>query len=228
MNKYFDTLAQALKRYHVDVSEFHADTIMCAWTSDDPQKLDRRNAALASLALVDAVNQFNAQTQDATLSARVGLEEGQFYLGHTGGGGRMGYSILGDCANTAARLESLNKQLGTRILATEPVVQTSSDLVLRPLGQFVLVGKTEPVPVVEIMARADSADSGLAGLGERFAEALEAFGRLEWTNATRLFQALTENYPDDGPSRFFLARCRQYETQPPTNDDPSTIRLDKK
>jgi hypothetical protein len=56
----------------VNVAEFHADTIMWAWTSDDPQHLDPRNAALASLAVVDAVTQFNARTQDASLSARAG------------------------------------------------------------------------------------------------------------------------------------------------------------
>ena len=43
MNEYFDALAQALKRHDVDVMEFRADMIMCAWiapnrsTDDLPQ-----------------------------------------------------------------------------------------------------------------------------------------------------------------------------------------------
>ena len=108
------------------------------------------------------------------------------------------------------------------------MVKTSSDLLLRPFGRFVLVGKTEAVPVVEILARTDSAESGLAGLCERFAEPLEAFRGLEWTHAARVLEALIEDYPEDGPSRFLLARCRHYQTQPPTDDDPSAICLNKK
>ena len=43
MNAYFDALATALKRHGVDVTEFHADTIMCVWLAGE--RRDRQAAS---------------------------------------------------------------------------------------------------------------------------------------------------------------------------------------
>lgn len=228
MNAYFDTLAKALNLHHVDVTEFHADTIMCAWTAERPEQLDRHSALLAGLALLDAVSLFKKSLDGIELYARVGLDEGRFYLGHTGGGGRFGYSILGDCANTAARLESLNKHLGTHILASQSVVKDCDDLLLRPLGRFVLVGKATPLPVVEIMAEQSKAAPSQVQLCARFAEALALFGREQWDEAGQAFAALLADYPDDGPARFYLARCQSYVTQAPPVAEPAVIYMNAK
>jgi adenylate cyclase len=228
MNSYFDALASALKRYHVDVTEFHADTIMCAWTAASAETLDRSQAPLAALAMLDAVDQFNAETEGVNLYGRVGMEEGQFYLGHTGGGGRLGYSILGDCANTAARLESLNKHLGTHVLASHAVVGGADNLLLRPVGQFVLVGKAEPISVLEVLGERDKASASVNQLCTRFAEAFNAFQSQQWASAATLFEAILKDYPGDGPSRFYLSRCREYEKQVPEVEDPSVVYMNAK
>lgn len=228
MNSYFDALAKALKQHHVDVNEFHADTIMSAWTADNPQTLERCHAPRAALSVVEAVTQFNQETNGVNLYARVGLDEGSFYLGHTGGGGRMGFSILGDCANTAARLESLNKYLNTHILASGPVVADDCDLLLRPVGRFVLKGKTEATPVIEVIAERSRATKSQIELCRRFAEAMYEFEQQQWGDATRLFEAVLVDFPDDGPSRFLLDLCRQYAIKEPTGEDRSAILMDAK
>jgi adenylate cyclase len=156
------------------------------------------------------------------------LEEGQFYLGHTGGGGRMGYSILGDCANTAARLESLNKHLGTHVLASQAVVASADNLLLRPLGRFVLVGKAAPIPVMEVIAQRDKASEAQIALCARFAEAFDLFQQQQWAQAASSFEALLTEHPADGPSRFYLARCRSYQEQAPRHDDATAIHMDAK
>lgn len=225
MNSYFDTLAQALKGHKVDVTEFHADSIMCAWIAKQAGVRSRYNAAHAGLAVIDAINLFNEQAENVNLNARVGLDEGQFYLGHTGGGGRFGYSILGDCANTAARLESLNKQLGTHILATQPVVETATDLLVRPLGDFILFGKKDLTTIVEIVAWKTTANADQVTLCERFAEALDFFEQHQWAEAADHFEAILRDYPEDGPSRFYLTRCRYYQAEPPSLENPCQIRM---
>lgn len=228
MNAYFETLARALKQHHVDVTEFHADTVMCAWTAADAATLQRRNALLAALAVVRAVAGFNAARPGLGLNARVGLDEGHFFLGHTGGGGRMGYSILGDCANTAARLEGLNKILGTHVLASEAAVAGAGDLLLRPLGRFLLLGKDGPTAVVEAMAEPDTATSAQREVCRRFAQALEAFHGQQWARALELFDRLSLDHPDDGPSRFYADRCRTWGNRPPQAGDPTIIVMTSK
>lgn len=228
MNAYFDALAAALKRYHVDVTEFHADTIMCAWTAASPEALDRRQAPLAALAVLDAVQQFKARLDGINLYARVGLEEGQFYLGHTGGGGRLGYSILGDCANTAARLESLNKHLGTHVLASQAVIAHADHILSRSVGRFVLVGKSTPMPVAEVIAEREKASDSQVQLCARFAEALDTFQQLQWMQAAVYFEAILKDHPTDGPSRFYLARCHDYQRLAPQVEDAAAIYMDTK
>jgi adenylate cyclase len=232
MNDYFDSLAAPLKQHAVDVTEFHADSIMCAWIEPEDTDgsasagmADRQQAVLAALDVVDAVQMFLESHIGFQLNARVGLETGRFFLGHTGGGGRLAFSILGDCANTASRLEGLNKYLGTQILATGPVVEGLDDILLRPVGRFQFVGKADVRPVVEVLGK-------LSGLGEAkhrlcadFAEALSLFYARQWANAAALLDAILRDHPDDGPSTFYLERCRRYQAEAPDPDDVTVIRM---
>jgi adenylate cyclase len=229
MNAYFDALSHSLKRHAVDVTEFHADTIMCAWTAPEAKVEVRRNAALAGIDVIQAIHDFSEQHGSLRLHPRIGLQDGPIYLGHTGGGGRLAYSILGDAANTAARLESFNRQLGTHMLAAATVVQDFDDLLLfRPLGSFQFVGKSDATPIVEILARKQMASPDQLALCQRFSGALEAFCAQRWGDAAALFETIIEGFSDDGPSRFYLRHCQQYAADGPGDGDPTVFRLDTK
>ncbi|HEY9193648.1 MAG TPA: adenylate/guanylate cyclase domain-containing protein, partial [Methyloversatilis sp.] len=204
LNDYFDTLARALKRQQVDVTEFRADAIMCAWTADSPDMMVRRRAVLAALEAADAIGTFKARHPMLKASLRVGLEAGHFYVGHAGGGGHFVFSIVGDTANTASRIEGLNKHVGTQILATGAVVAGLDGFQLRPLGDFQFVGKTVGIPIFEIMGLSGDASETQRRLLERFADALAVFQSADWASAATLFEALLGDYPDDGPTRFYL------------------------
>lgn len=227
MNAYFDAMAQPLKQHGVDVTEFHADTIMCAWTRNQEQPSARREVILGAIGVLDAMTAFN-EAEDVQLSARIGLQDGNFYLGHTGGGGRMAYSILGDPANTASRLEGLNKFTGTQILAARSVVDGVEGILIRPLGSFQVVGKAEGLPVCQVVATMDKATPEQVRLCGAFAPALLAFREHRWEEASRLFEALSADYPDDGPIRMYIDIMRNYEVNGFPEIDPSVIRMTSK
>ena len=228
MNTYFDSVAEALKQHDVDVTEFHADTIMCAWLSTDTDEAThRRHAALASLAVRTSIDEFNRKT-DSHLYARIGLETGPIYIGHTGGGGHFAYSILGDCANTAARLESLNKDLSTHLLTTQDVVDGLDDVLVRRLGYFRVVGKAEPIAVVEILGARERADDAQRTLCERFGTALDLFQARDWQSAALAFKAITAEYPEDGPTFFYLDLCNRYTSDMALPDEPEVIQMTHK
>ncbi len=228
MNEYFDALAQALKRHAVDVTEFHADTIMCAWTGPERSPAVCRKAALAAIEVSEVIERFAREHGAMRLNPRIGLQDGHFYLGHTGGGGRLAYSILGDTANTAARLESLNRHLGTHVLAAESVVPDTDGILVRPLGLFRLMGKADPTSVVEILGKRSAAAAEQLDLCVRFADALAAFRTEQWATAAGLFEEILERFTNDGPSRFYLARCRKYAAETPANDEPTVIQMEDK
>ena len=65
---------------------------------------------------------------------RVGLAEGEIVMGNLAAGDRFSFGAVGEPLNVATRLEQLNKQLGTRVLATRGVVDGLADLRLRAIG----------------------------------------------------------------------------------------------
>lgn len=227
MNAYFDAMAQPLKQNGVDVTEFHADTIMCAWTRDQKSPAARRHVILGAIGVLDAMDAFN-EAEQVDLDARIGLQDGNFYLGHTGGGGRMAYSILGDPANTAARLEGLNKFTGTQILAADTVVEGVEDMLMRPIGSFQLVGKAEGHPVYEILTTIDKATPEQKELCESFPAAVEAFRTGQWDDAKARFEDILGRHPGDGPSTMYIDILRGYAENGPPEENPGTIKMTTK
>jgi adenylate cyclase len=228
MNAYFDALAQALKRHDVDVMEFRADMIMCAWVAPVRSPAICHKGMRAAIEVRDIITRFAEQHGSRHFKPRVGLHDGDVYVGHTGGGGRFLYSIVGDAANTAARLESLNKHLGTQVLAAESVARDADEILARPLGAFRLRGKVEPTSVFEILGRRDSVTSKHLDRCAQFAEGLAAFQRKDWATAAALFESMTKRFVEDGPSRYYWLRCQKYAGEPPPDDWPAVIHMEEK
>ena len=228
LNDYFDTLAAPLKRHGVHVTEFRADAIMCAWTAEQAESEPRRKALLAALEAGEAIKVFKERHNMPGARLRIGLEAGWVYVGHAGGGGRFVYSIVGDSANTASRVEGLNKHVGTEILATGAVVEGFENLLSRYLGDFQFVGKTEGIPIYHVIAKREHATHEQFHLCEMFDDAMAAYRNADWVEATRRLEQLLAVYPDDGPSTFFLQRSRQFSEQPELQEDPKLVRMEAK
>jgi adenylate cyclase len=111
---------------------------------------------------------------------------------------------IGDIANTASLVEQLNERLGTHLLATEEVVSGLDDILVRPLGDFLLTGKRSSVSVVEILSAGENPTMAQLSLRARFQSAIEAFREERWEEAESSFQDILRDYPDDGPARFYL------------------------
>ena len=139
------------------------------------------------------------------------------------------YSIVGDSANTASRIEGLNKHVGTQLLATRSVTAGfGEDLLLRDIGRFRFVGKTDALPIVEILSHRDDASQAMIELCERFAEALDRFERAEWSDAAKRFKAILGRSPQDGPSGFYLDLCNRYLRGQAPAEDPGIVSMTAK
>ncbi len=228
LNSYFDAIAKPINDRKADVVEFRADGMMCAWTAPQPQAEVRTRACEAAIGARDAAAAFAAKVAPRPLGVRLGLHDGEVFVGHSGGGGRFVYGIVGDIANTASRIEGLNRYLGTRLLASAGVVRDLDHLRVRPVGQFILKGKHEPLSIVEIVGRRDTVSVQTETLCRRFAVALQAFSAGNAEAAQVLFAALLRDYPADGPSRFYLNRLLGEEGGRADQEAPMIIRMGTK
>lgn len=230
LNQYFDAMAAPLHDNGVDVTEFRADAIMCAWTGskDDPDvRLKPIKAALDSRLAIERFKESNPLLRSGGL--RVGLEAGDVYVGHAGGGGHFAYSIVGDAANTASRLEGLNKHLGTTIITSSEVVMGHEDgLALRHMGKFQLKGKADALSVVEIISDKNNASAANWQLIELFNNGLEQFKLGRWPAAKSTFEELIRIFPDDLASRLYADLCRKYMAASRLPEFPDIVIMDSK
>jgi len=228
IRQYYETIFGPVKRYGGVVSNVVADSMLALWVSAVPDELQRKNACLAALDLAEAVQTFNRSSDDVKISTRVGLNFGRFLLGNIGAIDHYEYRPIGDIVNTTARIEGLNKYLGTYLLASEETVRGVGGILTRELGRFLLYGKAMPVRVFELVSRADKMTQAQEGLCASFADALAAFRRQQWEYAAEKFNDIIKTYGEDGPSRYYLKLISHYREDPPGKAWDGVICVEKK
>jgi len=227
-NEYCDTLGQCIRRHQGVLLDMIGDSMVCIWPSREPDRNSRLQAALAALDMLEAVETFNQQHPTQCFPTRIGLNAGWVAMGHVGGDGHFMYGVVGDMVNTASRIEGLNKYLGSRLLAAQPVVAELNELLVRPMGQFLLKGKTQPQTVFEIVARRAQATSSQIHLCSEFKLALQRYREEHWQIAADHFETLLHHNGEDGPSRFYLQRCLKFGAKPDDFKEEGIIRFAEK
>jgi adenylate cyclase len=160
LNEYFTKMVEIVFRYNGTLDKFVGDMVMALFGApvNDPEHAD--HAVEAALDMVAELQKLNeAWTRDgrlADLDIGIGINTGVMIAGNFGSEAIMSYTVIGDAVNLGARLESLNKQYGTRILISEATRQRLVGRYnFRALGEVVVKGKTQPVAVFEVVGRAD-------------------------------------------------------------------------
>jgi adenylate cyclase len=212
MNDYYGVLFEIVEEFGGEISDTAGDSMVAVWAAAKPDPAMRARALAAAIAMPAAIESFNRERRGGQLPTRIGLESGELVLGNIGAEQRYEYRAIGDIVNTAARIQGLNRVLGTQVLVSGATL-TGADPPLRDLGAFLLRGKRSAVRVHEPLATAAVVldDAALRA----FAAALTAFQGGAWTEAREGFAALVGRYGDDGPTRYYLALAERFEQTPP-------------
>ncbi|MGZ8362146.1 MAG: hypothetical protein ACXWUX_16640 [Allosphingosinicella sp.] len=120
-------------------------------------------------------------------------------VGNFGGEGRIQYTAFGDGMNTAARLESANKQLKTiALISDEAKTRAGLDL-LRPMGRIELSGRATPIVVWEPAGKMDETLR---------AELCELWARFDGgdVSALKRFREISASRADDEALAHFVYR----------------------
>ncbi|NOY38778.1 MAG: adenylate/guanylate cyclase domain-containing protein [Nitrospirae bacterium] len=228
VKQYYETIFGPVKRYGGVISNVVADSMLALWVSALPDDPQRKKACLAALDLAEAVKVFNQSSSDVKISTRIGLNFGRFLLGNIGAIDHYEYRPIGDIVNTTARIEGLNKHLGTYLLASEETVEGVGGILMRELGVFLLYGKAKPVRVFELICRTDKMTEAQQELCLSFAEALDAFRNQMWEDAAERFNDIIRKYGKDGPSQYYLNLIHSCRENPPGKSWDGVICVEKK
>jgi adenylate cyclase len=91
-----------------------------------------------------------------------------------------------------------------------------------------MAGKSKPVGVYEILARTEESNGNLRETCNLFAEGLCAYRSKSWDEAIEKFRQSIQKSGEDGPSRFYIALCNQYKSNPPEESWNEVVHIDRK
>ncbi len=228
MNQYFEVIFKPVRQNSGIVSDVKGDSMLAIWAAARPDANIRNLACKTALDIIQAVNQFNRSLGTLQLPTRIGMHSGYISLGHIGAIDHYEYRAVGDIVNTASRMEGLNKYLGTQIIASEEVLLQLDGFLIRPLGRFILAGKSKPIEAYELICRIEECTEKQKDACREFNGALEAYQRQCWEEAIDLLSKTLKICGEDGPSRFYLELCGSYRTKPPGTTWNGTVHLDNK
>ncbi len=158
LNEYFTEMVAIVFRYGGTLDKFLGDGLMAVFGAPFDLEDQELRATLVALEMVQAVESFNERHDLQArglpkLNIGVGIASGPIVAGNIGSPERMEYTAIGDTVNFAARLESLNKSLGTAIIVSEPTRMALDGLLeMRKLPPLKVKGKrgTPPLYTVDV------------------------------------------------------------------------------
>ena len=217
MNECFTAITGVIQRHGGTVDKFIGDAVMAFWNAPVELPDHAARACRATQDLLKALVRLNvgwAARGLPAISMRVGLATGPALVGNVGSSTKFNYTVMGDTVNLASRLEGAAKVFGTLSLIAGSTVQAAASAVAcRELDWLQVKGRSEPVPVFEVMAGEPPAS--LVEAWERYAAGLAAYRARRFDEAREHFAAALKAEPDDGPSKEMLARCDEYLVTPP-------------
>lgn len=218
LGRYLDVMARVIQQETSGtIDKFIGDAIMTFWNAPEPVPEHARKACLAALRCREAGRALS-QSPDwrglPRFETRFGLHRDKALVGHFGAPDRMNYTAIGDAINLASRLEGLNKQYGTTIIASDRIFEDArAHFDFRLLDWVAVKGKTEAIKIYELLGE----KNGAGELREKVAAYEAAFDAYVARNFEKAIAILERNI-DDQPSVILLNRCRAFQKDPPPRD----------
>ena len=218
LNEYLSEMTEIIFSHQGTLDKYIGDAIMAFWGAplETPDHAERacRAALGMSVAMERLQDRWERQGRPR-IDIGIGINTGPMLVGNMGSERRFNYTIMGDDVNLASRLEGVTKTFGTRLIISQTTWEdVRTKIVTRELDLIRVKGKKKPVAIYQVLAPMEER-SRHADLVDRFGEALASYRDGDWVAARELFQSLHADYPNDGPTRTFNARCAALAQEPP-------------
>ena len=205
LNDYLDNMIRIAFAHEGTLDRIVGDAVAILFSAPVDQPDHRERALRCAEAMHRFATGFAAAAHARGVpfgKTRIGIHSGEVTVGNFGGQTIFDYRALGDPVNTAARLESINKQLGTTVCVSENVLGSDSTLPVRLVGELVLKGKSRPLRAYEPLFAAP------ASVAETLEAYRAAYASMADADATALnaFEQLVARAPEDGLARFHRDR----------------------
>lgn len=209
LNDYLTAMTDIILEEGGTIDKYEGDAIIAFWNAPLALPDHGVRAVRAALRCQEELARMRPELKTRCghdVHMRIGVNTGEAVVGNLGSASRFDYTMLGDSANLAARLEGVNKIFGTWTLISESTKQyVESVYPLREVGQVVVVGRKEAVTIYEPF---------LPEIYEKikpeivqFAKALKFFMKGDLATASELFDGIAGSDP---VAAAYLDRCSRH------------------
>ncbi|MDD4735069.1 MAG: adenylate/guanylate cyclase domain-containing protein [Kiritimatiellae bacterium] len=206
LNEYLSEMTDIIFQEGGTLDKYEGDAIIAFWNAPMDQHDHALRGCRAALRCANRLEELRAdfaKRYGSPLYARIGMHTGEVVVGNMGSKERFDYTVLGDAANLASRLEGANKAFGTYIMVSgETWSAVEGQLSARQIGRIRVVGRKTPVNVYELLTLNPNERPDWV---RTFEEGLVCVFSNDWKNAMEKFQSLEK----DPPAAKYLARCRE-------------------
>ncbi len=130
LNRYYQTMNKIIEEHDGVISDVAGDGILALFGALKKKPNPVWDAVCAVQDMQQALHHFNQyleQMYSLSFEARAGINFGKAIIGKFDTGLMSKISAIGDTVNLASRVEAANKELGTRLLISEPALKQISD-----------------------------------------------------------------------------------------------------
>lgn len=152
LNRHLAAAAEAILAQEGTIDKFLGDAVMAWFNAPIPQVDHTYRAACAALQIRKAIEEVHASLPpDLHLSFGVGIHVGEAVLGLVGTERRLEYTAIGDCVNTAKRIQE-NAAPAQILISADTYARIQHQVHAIPIGDIQVKGKRDLIPVYELHA----------------------------------------------------------------------------
>lgn len=204
LNSYLTAITDIILESGGTVDKYVGDAVVAFWNAPvtiDDHALRGVKVALEIQEVLTKLNEGYKKEYGVSVETRIGLNTGTVSVGNFGSSARFNYTVVGDAANLASRLEGANKYFGTRVMIAESTLNLLNGAVpCRKIGTLKVVGKNAGVTVYEPLSKNDPLR--IAENATRYEEGVLLFEAGNLTEAKEELSLLES----DPVSKCYLAR----------------------
>ncbi|MGB2923727.1 MAG: adenylate/guanylate cyclase domain-containing protein, partial [Limnothrix sp.] len=194
LNDYLSRMGPVIEANTGFIDKYIGDGIMALFPNS------AQDAVRAAIAMLKSLEQQPIALYPE-LQIGIGIHTGDSLLGTVGGNNRLETTVIGDTVNIAARVESLTKSYGVRLLITEETYRACENLTVREIARVTVKGRSRPTTLYEVLLDSDRNKRDHLLL---FREAIAAYFSEAYEQSLRLFLELRQLNPDDTVAQFYV------------------------
>jgi adenylate cyclase len=147
LNEYFELMVETVFKYEGTLDKFMGDGIMAFWGAPIVHGDDAARCVQCALDQMEVLGQFNRQRASVgkpPLAVGIGIHTGPAVVGYVGSSKALSYTVIGDTANTSARLCG-SAAAGQIVISEQTLAQLSGRFEYDEIEPQALKGKEKPV-----------------------------------------------------------------------------------